>query len=126
MLKRTFAALAVLALVALPLAAQGAKQGQPGDEQTITGQVVDLNCYVSMGASGAGHKMCAEACAKAGVQLGILTSDGTLYMPVSAKPADPTNPRLQQYAEGKVKVTGVHRFANGMHTIEVKTIAAAS
>ncbi len=126
MLKRMLASTTLLAICALPLAAQQQKQARPGNETTITGQVVDVNCYVTMGASGEGHKMCAQACAKAGVALAILSSDGTLYMPVSSKPADPQNSRLEQYTEGKVTVTGTHRLQNGLHTIEIKTVAAAS
>jgi type 1 fimbria pilin len=125
MLKRTLGSTILLAVLALPLAAQQ-KQERPGNETTITGQVVDVNCYTTMGASGAGHKMCAQACAKAGVALAILGSDGTLYMPVSSKPADPQNSKLEPFAEGKVTVTGMHRMQNGLHTIEIKTIAAAT
>jgi type 1 fimbria pilin len=128
MLKRMLATTALLAFCTLPLAAQeaAAAQGQAASDMTITGQVVDVNCYTTMGASGASHKACATACAKAGVALAILSSDGTLYMPVSAKPGDPQNSRLSPFAEGKVKVTGTHRMASGMHTIEIKTIAAAT
>ncbi len=126
MLKRIFAATAVLALVALPLAAQAGKAAAPGKDVTITGQVIDVNCYTTMGASGEGHKMCAQACAKAGVALAILSNDGTIYMPVSSKPADPQNSRLVDFTEAKVKVTGVHRMEHGLHTIEIKTISAAS
>jgi len=126
MLKRIFAATAVLALVALPLAAQAGKAAAPGKDVTITGQVIDINCYTTMGASGEGHKMCAQACAKAGVALAILSNDGTIYMPVSSKPADPQNSRLVDFSEAKVKVTGVQRMEKGLHTIEIKTISAAS
>jgi len=128
MLKRILATTALLALCALPLSAQqaAAAPAQTANEMTITGQVVDLNCYTTMGASGAGHKTCASACAKAGVALAILSSDGNLYMPVSAKPGDPQNSRLEPFAEGKVKVTGTHRMSSGMHTIQIKTIAAAT
>jgi hypothetical protein len=125
MLKRILATTAVLAVCALPLAAQG-HAAMAGNEMTITGQVVDLNCNTTNGASGAGHKACAQACAKAGVPLGILASDGVMYVPVSSKPGDPQNSKLAQYAEGKVKVTGTHRFVSGLHTIEIKTISAAS
>lgn len=125
MLKRILATMALLAICALPLSAQQAAAA-PAPDVTITGQVVDLNCYVSMGASGASHKTCAVACAKAGVALAILSSDGNLYMPVSAKPGDPQNSRLEPFAEGKVKVTGTHRMTSGMHTIQIKTIAAAT
>ena len=126
MLKRIFAATAVLALVALPLAAQAGKAAAPGKDVTIAGQVIDVNCYTTMGASGAGHKQCAATCAKAGVALAILSSDGTIYMPVSSKAADPQNSRLEPFAEEQVRVTGVHRMSHGMHTIEIKTIAAAT
>lgn len=128
MLKRLSTTAALLALCALPLrlAAQEHKAVAPaGNEMTLTGQVVDVNCYVSMGASGAGHKQCAAACAKKGVALAIL-SDGTLYMPVSSKPGDPQNSRLEPFVEGRVKVTGTHRMSSGLHTIEIKTIEAAT
>ena len=122
MIRRFLALSAVFALAAAPLAAQAHPAGH-GDEMTLTGSVVDLNCFVANGASGASHKSCADACAKAGVQLGIL-SNGTIYVPVSAKPGDPTNPRLLQFTEGQVKVTGTHRMVNGLHTIEIKTVTA--
>jgi len=60
------------------------------------------------------------------VPLGILSSDGTIYLPVSSKPGDPQNSKLEQHAEGKVTVTGTHRMVSGLHTIEIKTVAAAS
>jgi len=124
---KTLSAAALLAICALPLAAQQAKPAaNAGNDMTLTGQVIDVNCYTTMGASGAGHKQCAAACAKAGVALAILSSDGTIYMPVSSKPADPQNSRLEPFAESQVKVTGVHRMSHGMHTIEIKTIAAAT
>jgi len=125
MLKRILATTTVLALFALPLMAQGHAMAA-GDEMTITGQVVDMNCHTTNGASGPAHKACAQACAKAGVPLGILASDGTLYLPVSSKPGDPQNSKLVQFAEAKVKVTGTHRLVSGLHTIEIKTVSAAS
>ena len=76
--------------------------------------------------SGPSHKACAQACAKAGVPLGILASDGTIYLPVSSKPGDPQNSKLEPFVESKVKVSGMHRMVSGLHTIEIKTIAAAT
>ncbi|HKE90106.1 MAG TPA: hypothetical protein VKB45_07205 [Gemmatimonadales bacterium] len=125
MLKRMLATTAALALFALPLRAQAAAAGS-GDQVTLTGQVIDVNCYSTHQQSGAQHKSCATACAKQGVSLAILTNDGTIYMAVSSKPADPQNSRLLPFVEGKVKVTGTHRMASGLHTIEIATIEAAS
>ena len=124
-MKRILATTVVLALFAGPLAAQG-HMATAGNEVTITGQVIDLNCHTMNGASGPSHKACALACAKAGVPLGILASDSTIYVPVSSKPGDPQNSKLEKYAEGKVTVTGTHRFVSGLHTIQIKTVATAT
>ena len=129
MLKRVFVAATALAINAAPLAAQqhdSRAESLAGETITITGRVVDMSCLLALGASGADHKQCAAACARAGVPLGILATDGTLYLPVSVKPSDAQNPRLVPFAETPVKVTGTHRLRAGMHTIEIKTIEAAS
>ncbi|OGX29028.1 MAG: hypothetical protein A3B78_03235 [Omnitrophica WOR_2 bacterium RIFCSPHIGHO2_02_FULL_67_20] len=47
-----------------------------GNTVTIKGELVDSLCYVAMNATGAGHKQCAIACAKAGIPISIL-EDGT-------------------------------------------------
>ena len=131
MLKQLLAAGAGLALCTASLAAQAAPAAQhpaapAADSVTITGHVIDTYCNTVAGASGAAHRACAEACAKSGEALAILGDDGTVYLPVSAKPADPQNGRLLPFAEGRVKVTGMHRLNHGLHTIEIKTIAAAT
>lgn len=127
MLKRILASAALVAICAVPLSAQQQKPAA-ADEMTLTGTVIDVSCAATKGAAalGAGHKMCADACAKAGAPLAILASDGNIYLPVSANPGDPQNPRLLQFTHSKVKVTGVHRLTSGMHTIEIKTIEAAT
>src|SRR5579862_1139342 len=126
MLKRIVAGAAVLTCAAaLPLCAQAAAQA-PATDETITGQVIDLYCYTTKGAMGAGHKECAEACAKSGVPLGILSSDGTIYLPVSAKPGDPQNAKLVDHVESRVTVTGTTHFEHGLHTIEIKSVSAAT
>jgi predicted lipoprotein with Yx(FWY)xxD motif len=125
MLKRFLATAAVLALAAPALSAQ-AMNHDAGTKVTLTGEVIGLSCYSTMGARGASHKACATACAKAGSPLAILSSDGTIYMPVSAKPGDPQNPRLLPFVAGNVKVTGTERVVSGLHTIQIETIEAAS
>ena len=124
MMKRLLGSALAVALFAVPLSAQEMQHAQ-GDKMTLTGQVIDVNCFVTHGAQGASHKACATACANKGVGLAILSSDGTIYMPVSTKPGDPQNPRLVPFLEGKVKITGTHRMQNGLHTIEIDTIEAA-
>ena len=62
MLKRMFASTAVLALFALPLGAQA----NAGNQVSLTGKVIDVNCYTTHQLSGAQHKNCATACANKG------------------------------------------------------------
>lgn len=48
---------------------------------TITGEVVDLACYLhDPKMRGPSHKKCAETCAKKGIPMGILTDDGKVYL----------------------------------------------
>jgi hypothetical protein len=122
-MQRFAASLAVLLLAAAPLAAQG--QAAAADSMTITGQVVDVSCLTLNGASGASHKQCAQVCADKGIALGIL-SNGTVYIPLGSGMANAQNAKLREYAEGRVRVTGMHRFSNGVHTIEVRSIAPAT
>src|SRR3989442_15903502 len=125
MMKRILASTAALALFALPLSAQ-AMQRPAGDTVTITGQVIDTYCNTVMGAAGPSHKACAEACGKAGEALAILSSDGTIYLPVSGTPGQAQNPLLLPLAGGEGKGTGAHRHNPGLDPIEIKTIPAAT
>lgn len=87
----------------------GSSYGQykNGDEITITGEVVDANCYMHVGADGRGpdHKMCAQTCAKAGSPLAILTDDGVLYYPI-VNPGKNPNDKLMDYIADRVQVNG--------------------
>ena len=128
MIKRIAASMVLTLALTAPLAAQAAapSRASTSEEVTITGQVVDVSCFVLNGASGTSHKSCAQACADKGIPLGIKTSDGTIYIPLGPGMANAQNPKLREYSEGSVRVTGMHRFTNGVHTIEVKSIAAAT
>jgi hypothetical protein len=50
------------------------------DAITVSGEVVDLACYLSKGSKGKRHKACAEACAKKGLPIGVLTDAGDVYL----------------------------------------------
>src|SRR5712692_8182489 len=102
MLKRLIISTAVLAFCSLPLAAQEMGGMHMGKDVSMTGQVIDLSCFTTTGASGPSHKACAAACAKSGMPLAILSDDGKLYMLASPKPADPQNsPAALRRAEGQ-------------------------
>lgn len=89
-------------------------QVKNGDEITITGEVVDANCYMQEGAdaTGSGHKDCAVTCGKAGSPLAILTKDGVLYYPIGGMGKNP-NDKLMDYIADKVEVKGKYYSQGG-------------
>jgi hypothetical protein len=95
-------------------------------ETTLSGEVVDVSCYLDHGAKGEGHKQCAVMCAKAGGALGILTSDGKLYvslMPENHKGGP--NEKLMGFIAQNVTVNGIVRSSGGVNGIVVKDVAVA-
>ena len=48
--------------------------------KTVTGEILDMKCYMSSGAHGDGHKECAATCVKGGAPMGILTDDEKVYL----------------------------------------------
>ena len=106
------------------------KEGKKASKETmITGEVVEVSCYLAHGDNGKGddHKGCAEACAKAGSPLGILTEKGKLY--VSLLPDDHKNgPNaiLMDHVSHKVNATGIVRSKNGVQGIMITKVEMAN
>ena len=50
--------------------------------EKITGEVVDMSCYLHHPATstGSSHRKCAETCAKKGLPMGVLTGDKQVYL----------------------------------------------
>jgi len=70
---------------------------------TVSGEVVDLSCYLSHPhtSTGSGHRKCAETCAKKGLPMGILTEDGSVLLLLE----DHANPKAYSAAIGKAATT---------------------
>ena len=56
--------------------------GKPltGKVTTLVGEIVDYSCYLQVGKHGAKHRDCGQKCLKNGQPIGLLTSDGKLYL----------------------------------------------
>ena len=52
----------------------------PGKIVTLTGEIVDYSCYLQLGKHGGKHRDCGQKCLRAGMPIGLLTKDGTLYI----------------------------------------------
>jgi hypothetical protein len=93
---------------------------------SITGELVDLGCYLGHGAKGEGHKECALKCAAMGMPIGLLTGKGDLYLvTVSHDDADPFN-QCKDWMAQQVTVTGPTMERDGMKAIEASSAKLAT
>ena len=94
-------------------------------EQTLTGEVVDVFCYLSHGKEGLGmgHAGCAKKCIKSGLPVAIKVGD-QLYL---AAMGDHTaaNDKLAVLAGQQVKVHGTVMEKDGQHLIAITSVENA-
>lgn len=90
----------------------------------ITGQVVDVACFVGHNSSGPKHAKCAETCARAGNPLAIYDEKAKMiYLPVSSDHSNP-NTKLMPFIEKRVKVTGKVLEKAGLKGIAIEKVEA--
>ena len=100
------------ALLSGPVVSRAADEGAT---KSVTGEVVDLMCYLDHGAKGDKHKGCAEKCIKSGGPVGLLSGDD-LYLVIGDH--KPMNDELASKAAQTVTVKGKVVEKNGMKMIE--------
>jgi hypothetical protein len=113
---------AALLLAAKSPTADDANSGKP---IVVRGLVRDIACPVQNHQSTSRHfnRKCAEACARQGSPLAILTDDGTMYMTISdAMPDAAQNEKLMPFVGKYVQATGTSYERMGLHTIAIKEI----
>jgi len=88
--------------------------------QAVTGEVVDLMCYLDHGAKGAGHASCGTKCISSGGPVGLLTADNKLYLIIGDH--KPINAQLAPLAAKTITVTGKVVQRNGVMMIENASI----
>jgi hypothetical protein len=128
-MKRLIAVISLMLVAyALPVIAHEGHH-MPGEKvvkKTVTGEVVDLGCYLGHAARGEKHVSCATKCLNQGMPMGLLTSNGTLYLvTLDHDNTDPYN-SLKDMAGKDVKVTGELLTRSGMKAIEATTVQLAS
>src|ERR1700736_3909058 len=108
---------AALVFSALALAQeQGKEKLDAAANKTITGEVVDLMCYVDHNAAGDKHAACASKCIKGGGPVGIASSEGKTYLIVGDH--KPMNDELAEYAGKTITVKGKVAERGGLTMIE--------
>jgi hypothetical protein len=105
-----------------PMKAGGKTAAAAPASASIKGEVVDLGCYLSHQAKGAGHAKCGASCMARGMPAGLLTADGSLYLLTPDHADDKPYKAARDKAGSTIVVTGEMHEANGMKSLEVKKI----
>ena len=108
------AASAALAL-GLPLAAADETPKTDGPV-TVTGEVLDMACYLDHGAHGEKHASCAQTCISSGLPVGLKSADGKVYLLIGEH--KPANEQLAQYAAKTITVKGKLVSRDGITLLE--------
>lgn len=109
---------AALALVVLLSAFSGVAEEA---QVTLTGEVVDLHCYISRGNKGEEHAGCSNACISRDVPAALLADDGTLYLLVNEKPVS-VKEKIAGKAGKKVTAKGKVIERSGMKALQLASI----
>jgi len=108
-----------ISTVALSPLARAAEQGKDNLDASaskeITGEVIDVMCYVDHEAKGEKHAGCAAKCIKGNVPVGIV-SDGKAYLVVGEH--KPMNEKLAEYAGKTITIKGKMAERDGIAMIE--------
>ena len=106
------------------LAAMG---GDAGKSVSVHGYVLDSACAFTKDLKKPISPQCAQACAKAGSPLVILTDNGTIYWPIAdSTPSSGQNEKLLPFAGQRVTATGKVYTRGGSTALVIEKIAAES
>ncbi len=119
---RRVRALTVGCVLMLPLFVTNGHAQPKGTKVTVTGEVVDLWCYLEGGDRGAAKRECATACAKAGNPIGILDTKGNLYVTAGMKDHQPGRDILIDKMSQNVSATGTLVKKGGVQMLYVESV----
>jgi len=103
------------------IAHEGHEHGQKdelasGETEKITGEVIDMACYIDHNATGEKHADCAKKCIVSGLPVGLKADDGKTYLLIGEH--KPLNSELAQHAAKKITVEGKVTSRDGVNMIE--------
>jgi hypothetical protein len=93
-----------------------------GAASALTGEPVDLWCYVEAGDRGPAKRQCATMCAKAGNPIALLDAQGNIYLTASLKSHQSAQALLADKMNEEVTVAGTLVRKNGIQMIYIDTI----
>jgi hypothetical protein len=119
--------LAVFAFASMVFGVVLSVASDAGKPVTVNGYVLDSACAFTKGLKKPISAQCAQACAKAGSPLVILSDNGTIYWPIAdTTPSSGQNERLLPFAGQRVTASGKTYERGGSSAIVIEKIAAES
>lgn len=119
--------IAIIGVFTIALAGAWATEHNPANEAkaiTVTGEVVDMACYIDHGATGAKHAECAQTCIESGLPVGIKSNDGKTYLLIGEH--EPLNKKLATYAAQTITIKGQLATRDGINLIKNAEIVSGS
>jgi hypothetical protein len=86
-------------------AADEGKPNPAAKQAKVVGEIVDFSCYLQIGKHGEKHRSCAQKCFTNGQPIGLLTSDGSLYM-LMEEEHDPRRDGLTNFRQAAIDHAG--------------------
>ncbi len=118
------AAILISASVTLLLMKWSERRNRPivgAQEILVTGEVLDMTCYIASNLSGANHAECARICIRKGSPAGIKAQDGKVYL-LTGEPGQSINAELAEYAAQVVTIKGKKTVRDGFAQLQVEEI----
>jgi hypothetical protein len=92
------------------------------ETKTVTGEILDMKCYMTSGAHGENHKDCAAMCIKGGAPMGILVDDSKVYLLIEGKNDSGAFEEAKKHAGETVTITGALSEKNGVQALIVTEV----
>jgi hypothetical protein len=126
-MKRSLWLVLALTLVVAALASAGEEaKKEKAAAVTLTGEVLDLYCYMEHpeSATGADHAKCAKGCISKGLPIGFLAADGTIYL-IIGKDHESASTLVADWVGKKSTISGFVKEQKGLKAIELQSIGEA-
>jgi hypothetical protein len=102
------------------LAHEGHHHNKEKSVDKLTGEVVDITCYLDHESKGEKHSSCARKCIESGMPVGLVAGDKLYVVIVSSH--EPPNAKLAPYAGKLVTITGKLLQREGLRAIDMDDV----
>ena len=92
-----------------------------GQEIMVTGEVLDMTCYIASNLSGPEHAVCARECIRRGLPAGLKTGNGKVYL-LTGQPGQTVNAQLAELAAKIVTIKGKETRRDGFAQLQIEEI----